>query len=147
MVWVTTAYSYSTDVVVLKLAFILGSTVERKQDLKNSAQYDSIEAFVLFVGHPRSGHTLVAAILDSHPEMIIANEFNLLEKFQDFTKDPNEDIYSRRLRIFSELHSTSRRQTVFGSRARSCRHTYTYNIPGGWQGKYKDKLKVKLYIY
>lgn len=144
MVWVTTDYSYSTDIVVLKVAFILGSIVQRKQNLKNSAQYDSIEALVLFVGHPRSGHTLVAAILDSHPEMIISNEFNLLEKFQDFTKDPNEDIYSRRLRIFSELHSTSRRQTMSGSRAPSCRRPYTYNIPGSWQGKYKDKLKVKV---
>lgn len=137
MVWVT------TDIVVLKVAFILGSIVQRKQNLKNSAQYDSIEALVLFVGHQRSGHTLVAAILDSHPEMIISNEFNLLEKFQDFTKDPNEDIYSRRFRIFSELHSTSRRQTMSGSRAPSCRRPYTYNIPGSWQGKYKDKLKVK----
>ena len=94
------------------MAFILGSIVQRKQELKRNAEYDSVEALVLFVGHPRSGHTLVAAILDSHPEMIIANEFNLLEKFQDFTKDPNEDIYSRRLRIFAELHSTSKRQTM-----------------------------------
>ena len=126
------------------MAFILGSIVQRKRDLKHNAEYDSVEAFVLFVGHPRSGHTLVAAILDSHPEMIIANEFNLLEKFQDFTKDPNEDIYSRRLRIFAELHSTSKRQTVSGSRAPSCGRSYTYNIPGSWQGKYKNQLKVTI---
>ena len=94
------------------MAFILGSIVQRKQELKRNAEYDSVEAFVLFVGHPRSGHTLVAAILDSHPEMIIANEFNLLEKFQEFTEDLTEDIYSRRLRIFAELHSTSKRQTM-----------------------------------
>ena len=126
------------------MGFILGSIVQRKQDLKHNAEYDSVEAFVLFVGHPRSGHTLVAAILDSHPEMIIANEFDLLGKFQDFTEDPTEDIYSRRLRIFAELRSTSKRQTMFGSRAPSCRRPYTYNIPGSWQGKYRDKLKVKV---
>ena len=129
------------------MAFILDSLVQRTQDLKHNAQYDSIEALVLFVGYPRSGHTLIASILDSHPEMIIANEFNLLEKFQDFTKDPNEDVYSRRYRIFSELHSTSKRQTVSGCRAPSCRRSYTYNIPGSWQGKYKNQLKVKVYIY
>ena len=126
------------------MAFILGSIVQRKQELKRNAEYDSVEAFVLFVGHPRSGHTLVAAILDSRPEMIIANEFNLLEKFQEFTEDLTEDIYSRRLRIFAELHSTSKRQTMFGSRDPSYRRPYTYNIPGSWQGKYRDKLKVKV---
>lgn len=126
------------------MAFTFDFLVQRKQDLKHNGQYDSVEVLVLFVGHPRSGHTLVASILDSHPEMIIANEFNLLEKFQNFTKDPNIDIYSRRHRIFSELHSTSKRQTVSGNRAPKCGRSYTYNIPGSWQGKYRNNLKVNI---
>ena len=71
--------------------------------------------------------------LDSHPEIILANEFNVLEKFQDFTKDPNEDIYSRRLRIFSEMHSTSkRRRRVVPQAVDVC---ISKIFSEGWQGK------------
>jgi hypothetical protein len=41
-------------------------------------RYDGIEAFVLFVGYPRSGHTLVAALLDAHPEIVMSIEWGVL---------------------------------------------------------------------
>ena len=57
---------------------------------------------MLFVGHPRSGHSLVAAILDSHPEIVISDEFNLLYKFDSFFMDPSQTNNERKLRIFYE---------------------------------------------
>ena len=30
--------------------------------------------FVLFVGYPRSGHSIVASLLDAHPNVVIAQE-------------------------------------------------------------------------
>ena len=33
--------------------------------------YDEVETFVMFIGYPRSSHSLVGAILDAHPEIII----------------------------------------------------------------------------
>ncbi|XP_027047840.1 uncharacterized protein LOC113675454 isoform X1 [Pocillopora damicornis] len=106
--------------------------------------YRNVESFVLFVGHPRSGHSLVAAILDSHPEIIISNEFNLLYKFDSFFKNPSQTDDERKLRIFYDLHTRSRRQAMFGSRSSICDSSvsYCYNIKGGWQGYCKSKLKV-----
>ena len=104
--------------------------------------YDGVETFVLFVGYARSGHTLIAAILDSHPEIIISNEFHLLKKIKSFYKDPNEESYIRRLRIFSALHSLSRSQSIKGIRSPNSRRRYSYYIPGGWQGKYRNQIKV-----
>ncbi|CAH3031109.1 unnamed protein product, partial [Pocillopora meandrina] len=104
--------------------------------------YRNVESFVLFVGHPRSGHSLVAAILDSHPEIIISDEFNLLYKFDSFFKDLSQTDDERKLRIFYDLHTRSRRQAMFGSRSSICSVSYCYNIKGGWQGYCKRKLKV-----
>lgn len=31
---------------------------------------------------------------------------------------------------------------MFGNRAPNCLHGYSYHVPGQWQGKFKEKLKV-----
>ena len=38
----------------------------------------TVHAVCLFVGYPRSGHSLVGAILDSHPRAVIAHELDLV---------------------------------------------------------------------
>ena len=75
---------------------------------------------MLFVGHSRSGHSLVAAILGSHPEIIILDEFNLLYKFDSFFMDPSQTNDERKLRIFYDIHARSRPQAMFGSRSSIC---------------------------
>ena len=99
---------------------------------------------MLFVEHSRSGHSLVAAILGSHPEIIILDEFNLLYKFDSFFMDPSQTNDERKLRIFYDLHTRSRPQAMFGSRSSICDSSvsYRYKIKGGWQGDCKSKLKV-----
>ena len=116
-----------------------------EQKLEHNSLYDSVESFVLFVGYGRSGHSLIAAILDSHPEIIIANEFHLLANINNFYQDPNEESYSRRLRIFSTLHSLSYNQSIHGIRAPNHKHGYSYYIPGSWQGKYRNEIKVRVW--
>ena len=106
--------------------------------------YGGVQTFVLFVGHARSGHSLIGAMLDAHPEIIIPHEFNLIAKWNYY----KTQINSARLknRIFFDLHSLSREQAMFGNRApRSAgeRHKYyCYHVHGQWQGKYRDKVKV-----
>ena len=65
------------------------------EKLDRNSHYDGVQSFVLFVGYPRSSHSLVGAILDSHPEIIIPHEFDLLNKFNRFFNDPNEDSNSQ----------------------------------------------------
>lgn len=48
------------------------------------AQTESIERYLIFLGHAHSGHSLVGALIDAHPDAAIANEmslFRLLDKF------------------------------------------------------------------
>jgi len=117
-----------------------------KLDLKRNSPYDGVQSFVLFVGYPRSGHSLVGAILDSHPEIIIPHEFDLPKKSDRFFNDPNEESNNRKLRIFSKLHSVSWRQAMFGNRSPNYSHGYSYHIPGRWQGKYRNQIKVRANI-
>lgn len=47
----------------------------------NTKNFQNIEKYCMFLGCPRSGHTLVSALMDSHPNMIISNELDALKFF------------------------------------------------------------------
>ena len=47
----------------------------------------------------------MAAILDSHPEIIISDEFKLLYKFDSFFMAPSQTNDERKLRIFCNTHA------------------------------------------
>ena len=106
--------------------------------------YDGVETFVLFIGYPRSSHSLVGAILDAHPEIIIPHEYNLVGKWKSLSKVAAPNKYS----LFHELHSLSMSQAQFGIRASkndvrlTGEYTYTYHVPGLWQGRYQQRIKV-----
>ena len=43
------------------------------------ADFEGVQAYVMFVGYPRSGHSLVGALLDAHPDAIVAHELDALK--------------------------------------------------------------------
>ena len=60
-------------------------TASQRTDVKSrtsslDAVLSSLTSFLVFVGYSRSGHTLVGALLDGHPQMIVANEYNALAR-------------------------------------------------------------------
>ena len=75
--------------------------------------YDGIQTFVLFIGYGRSGHSLVAAILDAHPKIVIAHEFDVLRKWNYY----KNDTWNGKNKLFFDLHSNSRAHAMFGKRA------------------------------
>ena len=103
--------------------------------------YDGVETFVLFIGHARSGHSLIGAILDAHPEIIIPHEYNLIVKWSEFKLKSGSGLKTR---VLFALHALSRFQAMFGNRAASRRGGggYSYSVPGQWQGTYKERVKV-----
>ena len=44
-------------------------------------ELQSVEAFCIFIGYPRSGHSLLGSLLDAHPEMVIAHELDVLRSW------------------------------------------------------------------
>ncbi|KAL9959643.1 hypothetical protein ACROYT_G032983 [Oculina patagonica] len=106
--------------------------------------YDGVETFVMFIGYPRSGHSLVAAILDAHPEIIISHQYNVLKNWRVSISTAQKNL--QKYQLFFGIHKLSRDQASFGNRASPINQTkyktYNYNVPGSWQGKYQEKIKV-----
>ena len=94
----------------------------------------------MFIGYQRSSHSLVGAILDAHPEIIIPHEYGLMS--------PNLTQNNlQRFALFSALHQLSMKQAAFGIRASASntklgKNAYTYHVPGLWQGGYQKRIKV-----
>jgi hypothetical protein len=102
----------------------------RSSMLINTFKWDfpEIERYCMFVGYPRSGHTLVGSLLDAHPDVVISHELDVLRYFRaGFGK---ERIFSLILHKDKEFTGRGREWTG-----------YDYSVEGQWQGKYR-KLRV-----
>jgi hypothetical protein len=85
--------------------------------------------FCCFVGHGRSGGTLVGALLNAHPDVVMSNELNALRRLRLGMSAPQ---------LFRLIYLVSRRQSLRGSRGGG---GYSYAVPHQWQGRYRE-LKV-----
>ncbi len=95
---------------------------------KNFRLFGGIQTYIMFIGYPRSGHSLIGALLDAHPNIIVAHEQNALQYFR---------LGFSRLQIFSLLISNSVRQARTGRMSTG----YSCAVPHQFQGSY-TKLKV-----
>ncbi len=90
--------------------------------------FENLETFCMFIGHPRSGHSLVGSLLDAHPNAVIAHELNVLECIEK-----GFDIG----RIFQLVLENSRRVAKSGREWEG----YSYRVPNQWQGRF-ERLQV-----
>ena len=101
------------------------------QELSASHEvYDGVQAFLMFIGYPRSGHTLVRSLLDAHPNMIVANELDVISKWQEWDAADKNKYF-----LFDQLYLNSVKMATV-------QHRYSYSVPGQWQGKYKNNILV-----
>ena len=98
----------------------------------------------MFTGYPRSSHSLVAAILDAHPEIIIPNEYNVIKYWNKYRPLTARKTNMSKYHLFYALHQLSREQALFGKRSNGGKTgCYNYNVPGLWQGGYQSRIKVR----
>lgn len=84
-------------------------------------RYDQVEKFCLFVGYPRSGHSIVGALLNAHKDAVISHELKVLPLIvKGLSRD---DIYSQIIA----------RANWFNLRGN--KSNYKYGVPGQWQGR------------
>ena len=96
---------------------------------------DGVKAFVFFIGIGRSGHSIVASILDSHPHMVVSNELNLF-KLLNTTPCAAED----KLFLFNQIWSKS--YTQANTDLKDSSKGYTLAIDGLYQGSYVSHIDV-----
>ena len=96
----------------------------------------------MFIGYPRSSHSLVGALLDAHPEIIIPHEYDVMLKSNRYQSPELKQKNLQKYVLFYALHQLSLRQAKSGIRSNTSHKEYTYNVPGLWQGRYQKKIKV-----
>ena len=92
---------------------VAGDSSQGRLEQRLNELYDGVQTFVLFIGHARSGHSLIGAILDAHPEIIISHEYNAISKWDDNKTKSSDKLKTR---LFYDLHSFSQFQAMFGNR-------------------------------
>ena len=110
--------------------------VESPDELPQS-MIDGVKTFVFFLGHARSGHSIVGSLMDGHPRMVISHEYDLFTKLSHGSLAPNK------LAVFNALWKNTRQELVSGHRAKSTNYKgYTLSVDGLYQGKYVDHIDV-----
>lgn len=96
--------------------------------LRERERFAQVEAFCAFVGHPRSGHTLVGSLLNAHPDVVIANELDVLRFVRwGFSRS----------QLYAMILEHDRRWGAHGRLSSG----YDYTVAGQWQGRHR-RLRV-----
>jgi hypothetical protein len=96
-----------------------------------------VTILLLFIGYPRSGHTLVSSLLDAHPHAAVANEYALIRRWRYFA-----DSQKTRKFVIEELFRDSVMQSKVGYRSPTMHRTFNYSVPNQWNGRVRDYLQV-----
>jgi hypothetical protein len=86
-----------------------------------------VKTFCLFIGYSRSGSSVLGALLDAHPNMIVAHELDVLRILGN---DRNGEV--DKAGLFDMLVENSRAKAASGRR----QGNYAYEVENGWQGRY-----------
>src|SRR4051812_4459196 len=100
----------------------------RLDALRARGRYADLRAYCMFIGYPRSGHSMVGSLLDAHPDAVIAHELDALRYV--------ERGFSRR-RLFALIEANARRTARRGRTQTG----YSYAVPGAHQGR-SETLRV-----
>ena len=96
---------------------------------KGRRQFDHVERYCMFLGYPRSSHTLLGALLDAHPDMVVAQELDVLRHLR--FRYSREQLYA--LLIQRSRWFASRGWKWMG---------YSYAVPGQWQGRHRSLREI-----
>ena len=96
---------------------------------------DGVKAFVFFIGIGRSGHSIVASILDSHPHMVVSNELNLFKMLNTTLCTAADKSF-----LFNQIWHKSYTQATTSLKDPS--KGYTLAIDGLYQGSYASHIDV-----
>ena len=101
---------------------------------------NAVDRFVFFVGYARSGHSIIASMLDAHPNVVIAHEYAIFSRWSN-----HPDMYTNKTILLNTLYNSSRYSVQAGLRRAQAgikRKGYSLAIPGWYQGTYEGTINV-----
>jgi hypothetical protein len=86
--------------------------------------FDQVKTYCMFVGYPRSGHSLIGSLLGAHPDMVIAHELDALRLLR---------LGFRRNQLYALILANDRSFTTSGRRWTGS----DYTVSTRWQGTFR----------
>lgn len=108
--------------------FFYRSILSRVYSFFYREKINKIKTFVIFLGYPRSGHSIIGALLDAHPNITISHELNTLQLLINGV--------SKKL-LFGKILSKAKYFFKKGSKWSG----YSYRVKNQFQGNF-DSLQV-----
>lgn len=84
--------------------------------------FQHLQAYLLFFGYPRSGHTLLGSMIDAHPDAIVSHELHALDAVR---------LGARRKHLFHQIVQRSRHFALQGRQHQE----FDYALPGQPHGR------------
>ena len=103
---------------------------------------DGVKKFVIFIGYPRSGHSIVGSFMDAHPHMVITHEYGLFEMLAH-CREMNISCYENKSSLFNILYRRSVYDTKKGLRHENRNEKgYTLSVDSPWFWTYDRYIAV-----
>jgi hypothetical protein len=94
--------------------------------------FQEVGSYCVFIGHNKSGTSMIGSLLDAHPSVALSDEVDALQYVSaGFSRD----------QLFHIVLRGSRREFIKGRVTARRLQPYSYLVPGQWQGRF-DRLKV-----
>jgi hypothetical protein len=100
--------------------------VSRRGARREAALLAGVRTYCLFIGHGRSGHSIVGALLDAHRRVVIADELDPLRYLGRFSRA--QILW---LSVNVARDQARRRRQKRGREGK----IYSYHVPDQWQGR------------
>jgi hypothetical protein len=101
----------------------------RREARRHGSELDDVRIYGLFIGHARSGHSILGALLGAHPSAVFSDELDALRYLQaGFSR---RDLLALSLSVAREQSSGRQKRGRDG-------RTYSYEVPGWWQGRWES---------
>jgi hypothetical protein len=100
---------------------------------RDAGRFEHVRTFCFFVGHNKSGTSMLGALLDAHPHVVLADEVDALRYVEaGFGRDE----------LFHLLLRGARTEARKGRVTARRLEPYSYAVPGQWQGRTLSPLVV-----
>ncbi|MBA3429900.1 MAG: hypothetical protein H0U16_00235, partial [Actinobacteria bacterium] len=100
---------------------------------RHPGTFDDVKTFCFFVGHNKSGASLLGGLLDAHPDVLLSDEVDALQYVD--AGFACEQVYQM---ILKGSQAEARKGRITARRL----VPYSYWVPGGWQGRCRTPLVV-----
>jgi len=98
---------------------------------------DGVKTFVYFIGHARSGHSIVGSVLDGHPHIVISHESKIFKRLIKIPYAANKSY------IYNTIWSSAFLSANTGIRTAGANGKgYTLAVNGLYQGTYESYIDV-----